>query len=75
MFIIDNETGEKFAVENIRCMELKFDTIIAENNQYKLLNHEQLLIAIVEREHVDSKTRSKLDSLAEYNIGEHRRKS
>lgn len=74
MFIIDEESGEKFNVQNIRCLELKFDTIETENNQYQLFNHNKFLIAVVDREHVDSKTRSKLDSLAEFKIGKHRRK-
>lgn len=71
MYITDPDTGEQVRIDNIRRVELKFDIIEHEDPYYILINHEGERIAKVLREHLDVKTRSKLDSLAEYNIGKY----
>lgn len=70
MFYIDPITGETFFIENIRCLDLRFDKIELDNknNTYTLINSDDKTVAIVHREFIDTGTRSKLDSLAEFKI-------
>jgi len=69
MILIDRDTGEKFYVENIRCLQLKFDTIKRDTPQtFELYTADGVRIATISRDYFDDKTRSKLDSLSEFEI-------
>ena len=70
MFYIDQSTGETFFIENIRCLDLKFDIIELDrlNDVYTLYDSSGKCIASVFRKYLDDRTKSKLDSLAEFKI-------
>jgi hypothetical protein len=68
MHVVDTATGEKVYIKNIRSLELYFDKIKKTKDEYSLIKGDEL-IAIVKRHQLDHKTRSKLDSLSEFEIG------
>jgi len=66
MFAYENADGEVVYVENIRCLKLLFATIEHKREKYFLKDSDGRLVATVDRTLLDDKTRSKLDSLAEF---------
>jgi hypothetical protein len=67
MHVVDTATGEKVYIKNIRSLELFFDKIKKTKTDYSLIKNGEL-IAIVTRKELDHKTRSRLDSLAEWEL-------
>jgi hypothetical protein len=72
MIIVDVDTGDKIYIEDIRCLELKFATILKGERYYTLVTGDGVESAIVDRNALNAKTRSKLDSLAEADTNDRR---
>ena len=66
MYIADPDTGDRIWIENIRLIQIRFDAVEKDSYEYIFLNEDGDPVGSVVRSHLDVKTRSKLDSLAEY---------